>query len=115
MSPSHLDTEPSFFIIGGLPELDFHLRLIGLVVGSFNLNGFSGRADLYKLGGLEWKTEQGWQAMQPAQYSDRQGWTFLTGYRNLVNEFLVSKETVVLRRWERSKQKFGFIKRVDKG
>ena len=32
-----------------------------------------------------------------------------------VNKFLVSKETVVLRRWERSKQKFGFIKRVDKG
>ena len=32
-----------------------------------------------------------------------------------LNEFLVSKETVVLRRWERSKQKFGFIKRVDKG
>ena len=31
------------------------------------------------------------------------------------NTFLVSKETVVLRRWERSKQKFGFIKRVDKG
>ena len=31
------------------------------------------------------------------------------------NEFLVSKETVVLRGWERSKQKFGFIKRVDKG
>ena len=30
-------------------------------------------------------------------------------------EFLVSKETVMLRRWERSKQKFGFIKRVDKG
>ena len=30
-------------------------------------------------------------------------------------EFLVSKETVVLHRWERSKQKFGFIKRVDKG
>ena len=29
--------------------------------------------------------------------------------------FLVSKETVVLRRWERSKQKFGFTKRVDKG
>ena len=29
--------------------------------------------------------------------------------------FLVSKETVVLRRWERSKQKFGFIKRVDRG
>ena len=32
----------------------------------------------------------------------------------LENEFLVSKETVVLRRWERSKQKCGFIKRVDK-
>ena len=32
-----------------------------------------------------------------------------------IHEFLVSKETVVLRRWERSKQKFGFIKRVDKG
>ena len=29
-----------------------------------------------------------------------------------LNKFLVSKETVVLRRWERSKQKFGFIKRV---
>ena len=28
---------------------------------------------------------------------------------------LVTKETVVLRRWERSKQKFGFIKGVDKG
>ena len=28
--------------------------------------------------------------------------------------FLVSKETVVLCRWGRSKQKFGFIKRVDK-
>ena len=33
----------------------------------------------------------------------------------IVIEFLVSKETVVLRWWERSKQKFGFIKRVDKG
>ena len=32
-----------------------------------------------------------------------------------LNEFLVSKETVVLRQWEGSKQKFGFIKRVDKG
>ena len=30
-------------------------------------------------------------------------------------DVLVSKETVVLRRWERSKQKFGFIKRVDNG
>ena len=34
---------------------------------------------------------------------------------SLVYEFLVSKETVVLHRWERSKQKFGFIERVDKG
>ena len=33
----------------------------------------------------------------------------------IIEEFLVSKETVVLRRWERSKQKFGSIKRVDKG
>ena len=33
----------------------------------------------------------------------------------VIIEFLVSKENVVLRRWERSKQKFGFIKRVDKG
>ena len=33
----------------------------------------------------------------------------------ILNKFLVSKETVVLRRWERSKQKLGFIKRVDKG
>ena len=37
------------------------------------------------------------------------------GSANYQNEFLVSKETVVLRLWERSKQKFGFIKRVDKG
>ena len=37
------------------------------------------------------------------------------GIANIIIEFLVSKETVVLRRWERSKQKFGFIKRVDKG
>ena len=40
-------------------------------------------------------------------------------FRNLFGlsliKFLVSKETVVLRRWESSKQKFGFIKRVDKG
>ena len=33
----------------------------------------------------------------------------------VVNGFLVFKETVVMRRWERWKQKFGFIKRVDKG
>ena len=39
----------------------------------------------------------------------------LCSRHSIVNEFLVSKETVVLRRWERSKQKFGFIKRVDKG
>ena len=32
-----------------------------------------------------------------------------------MNGFLVSKETVVQRRWERSEQKFGFNKRVDKG
>ena len=32
----------------------------------------------------------------------------------LIIGFLVSKETVVLRRWGRSKQKFGFIKGVDK-
>ena len=31
------------------------------------------------------------------------------------NRFLVSKEIVMLRRWERRKQKFGFNKRVDKG
>ena len=36
--------------------------------------------------------------------------------RLLRNGFLVSNETVVLRRWERSKQKFGFIKKgIDKG
>ena len=31
------------------------------------------------------------------------------------NGFLVSKETVMLCRWKGSKQKFGFIKLVDKG
>ena len=41
--------------------------------------------------------------------------TEIASGKNTLNEFLVSKETVVLRRWERSKQKFGFIKRVDKG
>ena len=33
----------------------------------------------------------------------------------LAYKFLVSKETVVLRRWESETGKFGFIKRVDKG
>ena len=32
-----------------------------------------------------------------------------------VNKFLVSKETVVLRRWESETGKFGFINHVDKG
>ena len=41
--------------------------------------------------------------------------TQLQNGKNIANGFLVSKETVVLRRWERSKQKYGFIKRVDKG
>ena len=41
---------------------------------------------------------------------------FLIGkYTNRLDGFLVSKETVVLRRWGSSKQKFGFIKRVDRG
>ena len=31
----------------------------------------------------------------------------------IISGFLVSKETVVLRRWEKSKQKFGIIKQVD--
>ena len=34
---------------------------------------------------------------------------------NTMNKFLVSKETVVLRRWESEIGKVGFIKRVDKG
>ena len=44
--------------------------------------------------------------------TSRNTWEFK---HNKLSEFLVSKETVVLRRWERSKQKFGFIKRFDKG
>ena len=40
---------------------------------------------------------------------------FITRLLYNIKKFLVSKETVVLRRWERSKQTFGFIKRVDKG
>jgi len=35
--------------------------------------------------------------------------------QNKTNGFLFFKETVALHRWERSRQKFGFIKRVDKG
>jgi len=42
-------------------------------------------------------------------------YNYVYRYMLYINEFLVSKETVVLRRWERSKQKFGVIKRVDKG
>ena len=38
------------------------------------------------------------------------GLAWKRGY--ILNRFLVSKETVVLRRWERSKEKFGFIKRI---
>ena len=33
----------------------------------------------------------------------------------IIVNYYCSKETLVLRRWERSKQKFGFIKRVDNG
>ena len=40
---------------------------------------------------------------------------FITRLLYNIKKFLVSKETVVLRLWDRSKQKFGFIKRVDKG
>ena len=47
---------------------------------------------------------------------DRPAVKFLSWAKHIyLNKFLVSKETVVLRWWERSKQKFGFIKRVDKG
>ena len=41
-------------------------------------------------------------------------WVVLTTAR-IINGFLVSNETVVLRPWETWKQKFGFIKRVAKG
>ena len=41
--------------------------------------------------------------------------SLLAYWVNCLFGFLVSKETVVLRRWGRSKQKFGFIKWVDKG
>lgn len=36
--PSHLDTAAFFLKFVCLTELGFHLRLIGLVVGSFDLN-----------------------------------------------------------------------------
>ena len=36
------------------------------------------------------------------------------GFVELMNEGVVSKETVVLRRWGSSIQKFGFINGVDK-
>jgi len=39
----------------------------------------------------------------------------LSRLTNILKEFLVSKETVVLHRWEGSKQKFGFVGRVDGG
>ena len=40
-------------------------------------------------------------------------WIYIT--INTMNNFLVSKETVVLRRWEIETGKCGVIKRVDKG
>ena len=47
---------------------------------------------------------------QPRSNDETQGEVLGT-----MDSVLVSIETVVLRQWERSKQKFGFIKRVDKG
>ena len=60
------------------------------------------------------------EQLQSLMWSSTRKWKYRCKYKlNYdklgANEFLVSKETVVLRRWERSKQKFGFIKRVDKG
>ena len=43
------------------------------------------------------------------------GVVFSTVVINIIIYVYIPKETVVLRQWERSKQKFGFIKRVDKG
>ena len=53
----------------------------------------------------------------PLNYVRTWCWLWVSGRHGylLVNEFLASKETVVLCQWERSKQKYGFIKRVDKG
>ena len=39
----------------------------------------------------------------------------MTPWSETFYKFLVSKETVVLRQWESQTEKFGFIKRVDKG
>ena len=50
-----------------------------------------------------------WEALLDSHSAT--GWVDLSD----VHGFLVSNETVVLRRWGRSKQKFGSIKRVDKG
>ena len=50
----------------------------------------------------------------PKDLTWEQHWISQIGL-SLEHEFLVSKETVVLRRWERTQQKFGFIKPVDKG
>ena len=40
-------------------------------------------------------------------------WLFMSKTCILINEGVVSKETVVLRRWGSSIQKFGFINGVD--
>ena len=44
-----------------------------------------------------------------------QSFTSVLLVHSFINGFVASKETVVLHRWGRSKLKFGFIKRVDKG
>ena len=55
------------------------------------------------------KAGKSWEALLDSHSAT--GWVDLSD----VHGFLVSNETVVLRRWGRSKQKFGSIKRVDKG
>ena len=64
-----------------------------------------------------WRFERNGAASFPGSlFSASLGNTISTSNEVLSSfEFLVSKEAVVLRRWETSKQKFGFIKRVDKG
>ena len=46
--------------------------------------------------------------------SERKGYNVKL-FHVFLNKSLVSKEPVVLRRWESEKGKFGFIKRVDEG
>ena len=76
------------------------------------IGGPSNRNNVYYVG-FSW-VEKNREIGQSRELTDTtQIWRAVAELTN--NKFLVSKEAVVLRRWDSETWKFGFIKRVDKG